>query len=107
MSGFSKREDGFETKFSLDQDMRFRAEARRDKLLAQWFGQKAGLSAEAITQYGQELIRDDLKQAGDADVAAKLAADLKAKGITVSASEIRAEMDRCFRAACDSLAAGE
>ncbi len=106
MSGFSKREEGFESKFAFDAEKRFRAEARRNKLLAEWFGGKAKLDATGIDAYAQELTAHDLRKVGDADVAAKLAADLKSKGITVGDQEIRSEMERCLRTAFEAVADG-
>ena len=106
MSGFSKREEGFESKFAFDAEKRFKAEARRNKHLAEWFGGKTKLDAAGVDAYAKELIAHDLKKAGDDDVVAKLSADLKAKGVVISDKEIRAEMERCLRTAYDAVANG-
>lgn len=104
MSGFSKREDAFENKFAFDAEKRFKVEARRNKLLAQWIGDRAKMSADQIAQYAAELIQHDLKKPGDDDVLKKLAADLKARGVTVSETEVRAEMSRCVQIASEQTA---
>ncbi len=99
MSGFSKREEGFEGKLAFDAEKRFKAEARRNKLLAQWVGGLTKMDSQAIAQYSIELIQHDLKKPGDDDVLQKLLADLKSRGVTVSPAEARAEMERCSEVA--------
>lgn len=106
MSGFSKREEGFESKFAFDAEKRFKAEARRSKLLAEWFGSKTKLDPAGVDAYAKELIAHDLKKTGDDDVVAKLIADLKSKGISVSEQDIRTEMERCLRTAYEAVANG-
>jgi len=106
MSGFSRREEGFESKFAFDAEKRFKAEARRNKLLAEWFGSKTNMDSAGIDAYAKELIAHDLKKAGDEDVVGKLAADLKSKGVAVSDKDIRAEMERCLRTAYEAVANG-
>lgn len=103
MSGFSKREEGYENKFAFDAEKRFKAQARRNKLLAAWVGARAGLTADQIASYTSELIQHDLKAPGDADVEQKVVADLKARGVTVAASDVRAEMARCDRIAAEQI----
>jgi hypothetical protein len=98
MSGFSKREDAFENKFAFDAEKRFKAEARRNKMLAHWVGELA------IDEYVAELIQHDLKKPGDDDVLQKLAADLKARGVTISHEKIRVEMMRCIQVASEQTA---
>lgn len=104
MSGFAKREDAFENKFAFDAEKRFKVEARRNKLLAQWVGERAKMTPEHIAQYAAELIQHDLKKPGDADVLEKLMADLKSRGVTVSQAEVRAEMLRCVQIATEQTA---
>ncbi|MSR45171.1 MAG: DUF1476 domain-containing protein [Phycisphaerales bacterium] len=104
MAGFSDREDALENKFAFDEEKRFRAEARRNKLLAAWVGQRTKLSPEETAQYAAELIQSDLKTPGDNDVLQKIVADLKAKGVVASDSEVRAEMTRCYQIAATQTA---
>ncbi len=104
MSGFSQREDALENKFAFDETKRFRAEARRNKLLAQWVGERAKMTADQIAAYATELIQSDLKTPGDADVLAKIVADLKSRGVTVSNDEVRTEMTRCYQVAAEQTA---
>jgi hypothetical protein len=104
MSGFSKREDAFENKFAFDAEKRFKAEARRNKMLAHWVGELAKMTPQQITDYAAELIQHDLKKPGDDDVLQKLAADLKARGVTISLENIRVEMMRCIQVASEQTA---
>lgn len=102
-SGFNKREDSFEKKFAHDAELRFKVEARRNKMLAAWVGAKCNMTAEEIAQYTSELVRADLKTPGDMDVQHKIHADLKARGVHATEAEIRAEMEKCFVAAAAEL----
>ncbi len=104
MSGFSKREEGFENKLAFDAEKRFRAEARRNKLLAQWVGTRSNMTSDEVAKYTTELIQHDLKRPGDDDVLQKLLSDLKSRGVTVTAAEVRAEMARCSEAANEQTA---
>ncbi len=104
MSGFEERKDTLENKFAFDQEKRFRAEARRNKLLAQWVGERAKMTADEIAAYAAELIAFDLKTPGDADVLAKVTADLTSRGVTLSSAEVRTEMTRCYQIAAEKTA---
>ena len=96
MSGFDDREKGFEKKFAHDADLKFKAESRRNKLLAEWAGAKMGLSDDEISNYIKEVRRADLEEAGDDDVFRKLRKDFDAKGIAVSDDELRNQMIECL-----------
>ena len=104
MSGFSQREDGFEKKFAFDAEKRFRATARRNKMLAAWIGERTSMTAAQVAQYAVELEAHDLKKPGDDDVAEKLVADLKSRGLTATTAEVRAEMSRCMSKAVETTA---
>ena len=82
MTTFDKREEGFEKKFALDEEQKFKAEARRNRLLGLWVAEKLGLSGDAATAYAKEVVAADFEEAGDADVVRKVMGDLKAKGVT-------------------------
>ncbi len=104
MSGFANREEGFEKKFAFDAEKRFRAQARRNKLLAAWVGQRTGMTDSDIAGYAAELEAHDLKKPGDDDVAEKLIADLRARGVTATTAEVRAEMSLCMSKAVETTA---
>ena len=92
MSGFKDREKGQEAKFAHDAELRFKAEARRNKLLGLWAAEQMGMSEEHAKQYAGEVVAADFAEAGDEDVFRKVAADLKAKGSAVSDDMLRKKM---------------
>ncbi|MGE5512670.1 MAG: DUF1476 domain-containing protein [Bacteroidota bacterium] len=92
MTTFDERERAFEKKFALDQDFKFRAEARRNKLLAEWAGAKLGITGPALEDYLKAVRKADLAQKGDDDVFQKVRKDFADKGLSVPDSEIRKAM---------------
>ncbi len=92
MSTFDKRENAFENKFAHDADLKFKAESRRNKMLAEWAGEKLGLKGSALEDYVKAVRKADLQEAGDNDVFRKLKADLDAKGVGVSDADLSRQM---------------
>ena len=76
MTTFDDRESAFENKFAHDEQMAFKAEARRNKLLGLWAAELMGKSGDEAQAYAVEVIKSDFEEAGDEDVYRKLAADL-------------------------------
>lgn len=93
MTTFDQRKDGFEKKFAHDEELQFKATARRNKLLGQWAAEKLGLSGDAAAAYAKEVVAADFEEAGDDDVVRKVLADFKAKGIDQSEHQVRRTMD--------------
>ena len=94
MSTFDEREKAFENKFKRDQDLQFKVNNRRNRLLGQWVAaqlDKAGPDADA---YAKEVVMSDFDKAGDEDVLQKVMADLKAAGKPADAGAIRKQMDK-------------
>lgn len=89
MTTFDDREHAFENKFAHDEEMRFKAQARRDKLLGLWAAGLMGKSGEAADAYAREIVKANFEEAGDEDVFRKLAADL---GDKADATAIRTRM---------------
>ncbi len=106
MTTFDKREEAFEKKYALDEEQRFKAEARRNKLLGLWVAEKLGKSGDAATAYAKEVIAAEFEGAGDADVVRKVTGDLSATGISVSEQEIRARMNELMAVAVAQVKAG-
>jgi hypothetical protein len=106
MTTFDKREEGFEKKFALDEELKFKAEARRDKLLGLWVAEKLGLSVEAANDYARTVVAADFLAPGDADVVRKVMDDLAAKGVTITEQEVRAKMDELMAQAIIQVKAG-
>jgi hypothetical protein len=104
MSGFDKRREGYEGKFAHDEDLKFRATARRNKLLGLWAAEKLGLSGTAADDYAKEVVKSDFEEAGDDDVFRKVRKDLDAKSIAVSDHQLRREMEDLMKVAVDQIA---
>ncbi len=107
MTTFDKREEGFERKFALDAELKFKAEARRNRLLGVWVAEKLGLSGDDVTAYAKEVVAADFEEAGSEDVFRKVKTDLDAKGIAVSETEIRTKMDELMATAVEQVKAGQ
>ena len=104
MSSFDKREEGFEKKFAMDADSKFKAEARRNRLLGMWAAEKLGITGDAAVAYAKEVVAADFEEAGDGDVLRKVAGDLSAKGVTEA--QVRAKMDELMATAIMQVKAG-
>jgi hypothetical protein len=85
---FQEREKGFERKFEFDQELAFRVQARRDKLLGLWVAARLGLSATEAGAYAQEVTASNFDHAGDGDMIAKIIGDMKTKHLAISELEI-------------------
>jgi hypothetical protein len=90
MTTFDKREEGFEKKFAHDEELRFKAMARRNKLLGLWAAGQLGKTGADADAYAKEVVLADFEEVGDNDVLRKVAKDLQGKGITEQ--QIRAKM---------------
>ena len=106
MTTFDKREEGFEKKYALDEEQKFKAESRRNKLLGLWVADKLGMSGDEASAYAREVVAADFEEAGDGDVVRKVMGDLKAKGIAMSEPELRAKMDELMAQAVMQVKAG-
>jgi len=106
MSSFDKREEGFEKKYALDEEQKFKAEARRNKLLGMWAAEKLGITGDAATAYAKEVVAADFEEAGDSDVLRKVSGDFKAKGVALTDQELRAKMDELMATAVMQVKAG-
>ena len=106
MTTFDDRERGFESKHARDEETEFKAAARRNRQLGRWAGEQLGLSGPELDAYVTAVMRSDLQDKGDEDVLRKVSADLSAKGVNVSATDLRARMDHLLVAAREELYAG-
>ena len=104
---FDKREEGFEKKFAPDEEQKFKAEARRNKLLGLWVAEKLGISGDAANAYAKEVVAADFEEAGDADVVRKVMGDLSAKGVALTEPQVRAQMDGLLAEAIAQVKAGQ
>lgn len=107
MTTFDKREDSFEKKFAHDEELLFRATARRNRRLAVWAAEKLGKPAADADAYFKEIMAADLEEAGDDDVVRKLTADFAKAGVEQSEHQIRRTMDELMSAAVAEIKAGK
>jgi hypothetical protein len=103
MTTFDEREKGYERKFAFDAELKFKAESRRNKAVAEWAGAKLGLAGEALEAYVREVRKADITEKGDHDVFHKVKGDLAAKGIKVDDAEIRKVMAEALSKAVSEL----
>lgn len=103
MTTFDERKNAFESRFALDQDLKFRAESRRNKMIAEWAGAKIGLTGTALEDYVKAVRKADLEEKGDDDVFRKIRADLDAKSVAVSDTDIREAMLRFLETAVTQI----
>ncbi len=92
MTNFEDREKGFERKFAHDEELKFRATARRNRLLGLWAAELMGVTGEAAQDYAREVIKADLIEPGEEDLFRKIRADFDAKGVSQSDHQIRRKM---------------
>jgi hypothetical protein len=92
MTSFDDREKGFERKFAHDEELRFRATARRNRLLGLWAAEQMGIAGDEAQAYAREVIKADLAEPGEEDVFRKLRADFDAKNVAQSDHQIRRKM---------------
>ena len=106
MTTFDKREEAFEKKFVVDEELKFKALARRDRLIGLWVAAKLGLSGEQAIAYSREVVAEEFNEGGDVAVIAKLKSDLAAKGIAITEDEIRSQMGEFLLQAIAQVKAG-
>ena len=94
MSSMRNRQEGFEKKFAMDEELKFKAMARRNKLLGLWAAEKLGKAGADADAYAKEVVRADFEEAGDNDVFRKVRADFDAAGVAQSDLQIRGDHGR-------------
>jgi hypothetical protein len=105
MTTFDKREEGFEKKFAVGEELKFKAEARRNRLFGLWIAGQLGLTGDAATAYAKEVVAAEFE--GPGAVAAKITADLKAKNLPVDEPAIRAKLAELMAEAVAQVQAGQ
>lgn len=105
MTTFDKREEGFEKKFAHDEELKFKATARRNRLLGLWAAGELGKSGADADAYSKEVVAADFEEAGDDDVVRKVVKDLAGKGVTEA--EVRGKMQELLAEAVKQIQAGK
>jgi hypothetical protein len=103
MSTFDKREEAFEKKYAHDEELRFKATARRNKLLGLWAADKLGKTGADADAYAKEVIAADFEEAGDEDVFRKVRKDFDAAGVSQSDHQVRRTMDELMARAVTEI----
>ncbi len=103
MDTFDKREEGFERKFARDQELQFKAMARRNKLLGLWAAGLMGKAGDEAAAYAREVVKADFEEAGDQDVFRKVRADFDANDIAQSDHQLRRQMDELLETAIKQI----
>lgn len=103
MSSMKDRQEGFEKKFALDEELRFKATARRNKLLGLWAAEKLGKTGAEAEAYAKEVVVADLEEAGDNDVFRKVRRDFDAAGVQQSDHQIRRTMEELLATAVEQV----
>src|SRR4030081_1657712 len=106
MTTFDKREEGFENKFVHDEELKFKAEARRNKLLGLWVAEKLGMSGDEANAYARQVVAAEVVGGNEASVVRKVMGDLTAKGVAISEAQVRAKMDELMAQAIAQVKAG-
>ncbi|MDE2379692.1 DUF1476 domain-containing protein [Bradyrhizobium sp.] len=107
MTTFDKREEGFEKKFVLDEEQKFKAEARRNRLLGLWAAERLGITGEAAAAYAKEVVAADFEEAGDGDVLRKVLRDFTARNVAIAEQTIRDKMNELTAIAVAQVKAGK
>jgi hypothetical protein len=97
------RQKAFENKFAHDAELRFKAEARRNKLLGMWAAEKLGKAGDDAAAYAKEVVASDFEEAGDDDVVRKVLHDLNSSGLQVGETELRAKMAELMATAIEQI----
>jgi len=105
MTTFDKREEGFEKKFAHDEELRFKATARRNRMLGMWAAAKLGITGADAEAYAKAVVMADLEEAGDNDVFRKIRKDFDDKGVVESDHQIRRTMDELMAKAISDIKA--
>jgi hypothetical protein len=106
MTTFDKREQGFEKKFAHDEELKFKANARRNKMLGLWVAAKLGKAGPDADAYAKSVVMADFEEAGDDDVLRKVKGDLDAAGVAHTEIQLRTVMDELMATAVTDIQAG-
>jgi hypothetical protein len=106
-TSFDKRAEGFEKQFAHDEELRFKATARRNKLLGLWVAEKLGLSGADADAYAKSVVMADFEEAGEEDVFRKVRKDLDDKKVAVGDQDIKKTMIDLMGQAIEQIKAGK
>ena len=102
---FKDREKGFEAKYKLDQDLAFKAEARRNRLLGEWLAERFGMTSDETKDYAKSVVAADFDEPGIEDVMRKVMADIAERGVDISESDVRVKIEELNAVAAQQVRA--
>jgi hypothetical protein len=103
MTTFNNREKAFEDKYKHDQDLQFKVEVRRNKLLGLWVAELLGMSGADANAYAKEVVSADFEEPGDADVVRKVLGDTEPKNLDLNEHSLRKKMDELLTVAKEQI----
>ena len=103
---FDKREEGFEKQFAHDEELKFKATSRRNKMLGLWAAEKLGRTGPDAETYAKEVVMADFEEPGDQDVFRKVRRDFDAAGVKVTDTEIQTVMLELLGKAVEQIKTG-
>jgi hypothetical protein len=107
MTTFDEREHAYEAKFARDEELRFKAKARRDKALGRWAAAQLGLSDAVAEDYATEVLRSDFNQPGDGKLIEKVLSDFRAKGVALDEAALKKKLVELTAQAVADIEAGK
>lgn len=103
MATFDDREKAFEKKFEHDQQLRFRTDMRRDKLIGLWAAELMGMTGADAEAYAKQVVEADFEEPGPEDVIRKIKGDFEAAGVEKSDHQIRRQLEDCAKEAREQV----
>lgn len=100
---FKEREKSFEAKYKLDEELQFKAESRRNKLLGHWAAEKLGMTPTETTEFAKQVVMSDMAEPGIEDIVGFVKKAFVDRGVTVDEGEIRVELERLMGVALEQL----
>jgi hypothetical protein len=107
MSTFDKREESFEKRFVHEEELHFRAEARRNKMLGLWAAEKLGKTGAEAQSYADALVAVEVTAHASESVLARVLKDFQTAGVAQSEHQIRRTMDELLVKAEAEVKAGQ
>lgn len=100
---FRDHEKAYESKYKMNEELRFKAESRRNRLLGEWLARRFGMTAEEMKAYAKEVIRADFDAPGIEDLIRKVMKDIEARGATISERKLRKKIEQLSVVALDQV----
>jgi len=106
MTLFNDREDAFEKQFAHDEELRFKATARRNKLFGLWVAERLGKTGEEAEAYAKSVVLADFQEAGDGDILRKVAQDMEGAGQPADEAAFKTKLLELMGRAIEEIKAG-